>query len=135
MYLSKHELDWVRAKITCELYGLDLLTPNSEDDYHNFFTFWEEVRGLPKSVHVGLTNKGVEEDSWYNARTGEYVDFLFDWENATPTDPANCMSFDNYPFGTPGFQVLKCVGVPKQFICQKIVKTVEGLNFKVKIIK
>lgn len=117
--MGKYELDWVRAKLLCQSYGMEMLTPHSESDSRAFSSLWEEVRGLPKSIHIGLTMKGTNEEKWYNAHSGKVVDFDLDWEKTQSVGVRECMSLENYPRGALGYYDGECNGHKRRFICQK----------------
>lgn len=115
LYLSTYELDWINANLMCRHFGMELLTPETEDDNEALISKFGTLKDLPKTLPIGFTQKGTES-KWYNAHDGNVLYFDIGWyELAEKKD--NCMIIHNY-YGNWSYADAKCFDIDNRFVCQ-----------------
>jgi len=132
LFLSVYEANWPSAIITCKNFGMELLTPKSEEEEAILRKKLNEDVKIPSPLHVGATAIGTDEklEQFYAFHTGKVFNFDLEWQQKQNYDAYEneCLrllrSDKKFHFGT-----VDCVNSTSHFICQKISeKTNEGIE-------
>lgn len=130
LYMSLHQMDWLSAQLTCKNLGMQLLTPENEEDDKAL----RKVLNSFESVHIGASSMGTD-GVWYAIGTGKVFDYDFDWKTVVDKHPKTTayIRYDDRPTLEPCLRLvrqerskilryadIKCTGVEADFICEKI---------------
>lgn len=131
LYRSMIQTSWSKAKLMCEMFGMELLTPESEtEDKFKKSTLSELLEvSYWDSIFVGAVSIG-KTGNWYSAMDGKILKFDLDWDNSEPNDPFSatpsvCLQLKQKS-GNCSYASTDCVMSSHDFICQKIVSSNEG---------
>lgn len=133
LYLSNSLSTWINAKILCNNFGMQLLTPDSEADDEAIRNALTNLGAGPDSIFIGATSLGASEDRWYSVESGKILSFDFEWKNADELNEFgqrrdfennekenNCLMLVQ-PKIDFSYDTTNCFYPKSRFVCQKIV--------------
>lgn len=138
IFIGKNEISWIQAKSLCQRYGMQLLTPDSENDDLTLRTALESLSTPIKSTHIGATSEGLP-GSIYSIYTGEVLDFDISLNTSLPSYQSNdccdnCLQLKfNMVTNKFAYQWISCFNTKNTFVCQKVTD-MKG-NWPVNIIR
>jgi len=114
-------VDWLSALLTCNNFGMELLTPSSETEDELLREKLDKFDDIPKTLHVGVTSMGTT-DEWYSINTGKVFDFDFEWSRSSDSYSAdsNCLKMRKH-YDKFSYNVASCINSLSYFICQKVI--------------
>lgn len=121
--MSKTADSLLKAKMTCESFGMELIAPETEAEDARMRKFLKELEGnLPNGILLGLSSKGNDE-SYYSVTSGKVVSFDMSWSTDDGRHGnSECVYLDKDQFeGEYSYNVAHCYESSYKYICRKTV--------------
>lgn len=123
LYIGLSELDWIKAKLACQNFGMELLTPDSKVDD---IAMREALLKLNITIlaHIGASSLGLEGE-FYAIHSGKVFDFDIQLVKTDRNliDSANCLQLKTSKDSKNLiYEKVPCFNHKIAYICQKTTK-------------
>lgn len=124
------KMSWFDAFTFCRQFNKDLLNIRTREEQTHIMEFIQNDQFYnSEQLHIGATNLGSPDKSWYWLKTNKTVDFQMKWYPGEPNNPSHerCLSISkglNYL----GYNDASCSEDLKMFVCEESIKEEFGLK-------
>ena len=124
LFLSQESVrvSWIDAQMFCKSLGRNLFVPESEIERNKVLNRFKDIKIVPASFHVGITEMELRRNEWYSIATGNSINYRLNWDGTinSITDSQNhCGKYELFG-GYYSFTRTNCNEEKARFMCQKV---------------